>query len=126
LIFKGATISIGLTNVKVNILLDNALQHFSKGCKRNCYFLLKKMIQCGTEMGRGYPNPLGTVMGFNFSSPLGMSRVTGKYMRIEYGDGECKTRPHPRPIAMPSCRDIKLSGKVVPNVKLQGLSNKKR
>ena len=49
-------------------------------------------------MGRGYPNPLGTGMGFNFSSPLGMGRVTGKYMRIGYGDGEGKTRPHPAPL----------------------------
>jgi len=37
-------------------------------------------------------------MGFTFSSPLGMGRVTGKYMRIGYGDGECKTRPHPAPL----------------------------
>jgi len=49
-------------------------------------------------MGRGYPNPSGTGMGFNFSSPLGMGRITGKYMRIGYGDGECKTRPHPAPL----------------------------
>ncbi|KEH22553.1 hypothetical protein MTR_7g053430 [Medicago truncatula] len=27
--------------------------------------------------GAGYPNPSGTGMGFNFSSPLGMGRVTG-------------------------------------------------
>jgi hypothetical protein len=44
---------------------------------------------------------LGTGMGFNFSSPLGMGRVTGKYIQIGYGDGEGKTRPHPAPIAMP-------------------------
>ncbi|KEH25821.1 transmembrane protein, putative [Medicago truncatula] len=48
--------------------------------------------------GRGYPNPSGTAMRFNFSSPLGMGRVTGKYMRIGYGDGEGKTRPHPAPL----------------------------
>ena len=46
-------------------------------------------------MWREYPNPLGTGMGFNFSSPLGMDRVMGKYMRIGYGDGEGKTHPHP-------------------------------
>jgi len=46
-------------------------------------------------MGRGYPNPSGTWMRFNFSSPLGMSRITGKDMRIGYENGECKTRPHP-------------------------------
>ncbi|KEH22005.1 hypothetical protein MTR_7g029010 [Medicago truncatula] len=39
-------------------------------------------------MGWGYPNPSGTRMRFNFSSLLGMGRVTGKYMRIGYGDGE--------------------------------------
>ena len=49
-------------------------------------------------MGRGYPNPSGMGMGFTFSSPLGMGRVTGKYMRIGYGDGECKTRHHPAPL----------------------------
>ena len=46
-------------------------------------------------MGREYPNPLGMGMRFNFSSPFGMSRVTGKYMRVRDGDGEGKTRPHP-------------------------------
>ncbi|KEH18843.1 hypothetical protein MTR_8g028915 [Medicago truncatula] len=39
-------------------------------------------------MGWGYPNPSGTGMRFNFSSPLSMDRVTDKYMRIMYGDGE--------------------------------------
>ena len=57
LIFKGATKSIGLTNVKMSILLDNALQHFSRGCKKNFYFLLKKIIQCGDEVG--IPEPIG-------------------------------------------------------------------
>jgi len=37
-------------------------------------------------------------MRFNFSSPLDMVRVTCKYMRIGYGDGECKTCPHPAPL----------------------------
>jgi len=44
-------------------------------------------------------------MRFNFSPPLGMGRVTGKYMKIECGDGEGKTRPHP--IAMPNYIAIK-------------------
>jgi len=48
--------------------------------------------------GRGYPNLSGTGMGFNFSSLLGMGRVTGKYIRTEYGDMECKTHPHPAPL----------------------------
>jgi len=45
-------------------------------------------------MGQEYPNSLGTGMGFNFSSPLGMGRVTGKYMGVGDGDGEGKTCPH--------------------------------
>ena len=49
-------------------------------------------------MERRYLNPLGTGMRFNFSSLLSMGRVTGKYMRIGYGDGEGKTRPHPAPL----------------------------
>jgi len=31
-----------------------------------------------------------------------MGRVTGKYMEVRDEDGEGKTRPHPRPIAMSS------------------------
>jgi len=46
-------------------------------------------------MGWEYPNPLGTGMRFNFSSPLSMGWVMGKYMRVGDGDGEGKTRPHP-------------------------------
>ena len=46
-------------------------------------------------MGQGYPNLSGTRMKFNFSSPLSMDRVMGKYMRIGYGDGEVQTRLHP-------------------------------
>ena len=81
--------------MKVSILLDNALQHFSMCSKKTSIFLLKKLFSAGTGMRRGYPNPSGTGMGFSLLSPLGMGRVTGKYMRIGYGDGECKTRPHP-------------------------------
>jgi len=50
-------------------------------------------------MWRGYPNPSGTEMKFNFSSPLSMGKVTDKYIRIEYEDGEYKTRPHPTPMS---------------------------
>ena len=62
------------------------------------YFLFKKIIQCGDGDGTGIPELVGNENGFNFSSPLGMGRVTGKYIRIGYGDGECKTRPHPAPM----------------------------
>jgi len=62
------------------------------------YFLLKKLFNAGTGMRWGYPNPPGKGMRFNFSSLLDMSRVTGKYIRIGYGDGEGKTRPHPAPL----------------------------
>ena len=41
---------------------------------------------------------MGTGIRFNFSSPLGMGRVTGKYMGVGDGDGEGKTRPHPAPL----------------------------
>jgi len=98
LIFKGSTKSIGLTNVKVNILLDNALQHFLYGLQKNFYFLLKRLFDAGTGMGWGYLNPSRTGMWFNFSSSLGMGRVAGKYMRIGYEDGECKIHPHPAPL----------------------------
>ena len=68
------------------------------GDAKKLIFLLKKLFNAGTGMGRRYPNPSGTGMGFNFSSPLGMGRVTSKYLRIGYGDGEGKTRPHPAPL----------------------------
>jgi hypothetical protein len=60
-------------------------------------------------MERGYPNPSGTVIGFNFSSQLGMGKVMSKYMRIGYGDGKCKICPHPAPLP---CLDV-----------MQGMSN---
>jgi len=46
-------------------------------------------------MGRGDPNPSKMGMRFDFTSTLGMGRVTGKYLRVGYGDGEGETRPHP-------------------------------
>jgi hypothetical protein len=49
-------------------------------------------------MRRGYPNPSETGMRYDFSSPLDMGRVTGKYMRVRYGDGEGKTCPHSAPL----------------------------
>ena len=71
MIFKGATKSIGLTNVKVSILLDNTLQHFSRGCKKTSLFLLKKIIQCGDEDGAGIPKPVGDGDGVQFPIPVG-------------------------------------------------------
>jgi len=65
------------------------------GDAKNFYLLLKKIIQCGDGDGAGIPEPVGDGMRFNFSSMLGMDRVTSKYMRIRYVDGKCKTRPHP-------------------------------
>jgi len=49
-------------------------------------------------MGQEYPKPLRTGMRFNFSSQLGMSKVTGKYMGVGDEDEEGKTRPHPTPL----------------------------
>jgi len=51
-------------------------------------------------MRREYPNPLGTRVRFNFSSPLNMSRITNKYMRVGDGDGVRQNPSPPRPIAM--------------------------
>jgi len=52
----------------------------------------------------GYLNPSGVGMRFDFSSMLGIGRITSKYMEVGYGEGEGegegKTRPHPRPIVM--------------------------
>jgi len=48
--------------------------------------------------GREYLNPLETGMRFNFSSPLGMGRVMGKYMGVGDGDAEGKTHPHSAPL----------------------------
>jgi len=39
-------------------------------------------------------------MRFDLSSPLGMVRVTGKYIGVGYEDSEDKTRFPPRPIVM--------------------------
>jgi len=63
--------------------------------RKTSIFIKKIILNAGTGMGWGYPNPSGMGMRFTFSSTLGMGRVTGKYMRIGYGDGECKTRPRP-------------------------------
>lgn len=49
-------------------------------------------------MRQGYPNPSETGMRFDFSSPMNICRVTYKYMRIRYGDGEGKTCPQPTPL----------------------------
>jgi len=66
--------------------------------KKTSIFYLKKLFNAGMGMRRGYPNPSRMGMGFNFSSSLDMGRVTGKYIRIGYGDEECKTRPHLTPL----------------------------
>jgi len=71
------------------------------GLKITFIFIKKQLSNAGMGIRRGYPNPSGTGMRLYFSSPVGMGRVTGKYMRVRYGDEEGKTRPHPRSIAMP-------------------------
>jgi len=43
--------------------------------KKPSIFIKKIILNAGTGMGRGYPNPSGMGMGFTFSSPLGMGRV---------------------------------------------------
>jgi len=56
------------------------------------------MIHYGYGDGDGIPEPVGDGDVIQFLIPLGMGRVTGKYVRIGYGDGEGKTRPHPAPL----------------------------
>jgi len=46
-------------------------------------------------MGRGYLNPSGMGMRFDFSSPFDMGRVMGKYLRVEYGERKVKLIPTP-------------------------------
>jgi len=70
------------------------------GVAKELIFFIKKLCNAGTGMRRGYLNPSGTRMRFNFSSLL------GKYMRIEYGDEEGKTCL--RPIAMPNGNDLSM------------------
>jgi len=62
------------------------------------YFYFKKLSIAGMGMRRVYSNPLGTGIGFDFSSPPGISWVTVRYMGVGYGDGEGKTRPNPAPL----------------------------
>jgi len=73
-------------------------------------FFIKKSIQCGDGDGAGIPEPVGDGDEVQFIiPPLGMGRVTGKYMRIGYVDGECKTRPHPATLPCLSLIKIKKS-----------------
>ena len=44
--------------------------------------------------GRGNSNSSETGMRFDFASPLSMGRVTDKYVRVGYGNGEGKICPH--------------------------------
>jgi len=56
------------------------------------------------RIGWVYPKPSGTKIRFDFSFPLGMGKITGKYMRLGYGGREGKTCPHPAPL--PCLREI--------------------
>jgi len=67
---------------------------------KNIFIFIKKKFIAGMRISRKYLNPSGTRMKFNFSFPLDIARIAGKYITIEYGDRECKTCP--RPIAMPT------------------------
>jgi len=66
--------------------------------QKNLYFLLNKIIQCGDRDGVGIPEPVGDEDEVQLLIPVGYGKVMGNYMRIEYGDGECKISL--RPIAM--------------------------
>ena len=80
-------------------MLDNALQHYHWSLKKNSFFIKKNWFTSGTRTRREYPNSLGVGKRFNFSSPLGMGRVMGRYMRVRDKDMEDKTRLHPAPLS---------------------------
>jgi len=65
------------------------------GLKNTFTSIRKKLSTIGMRMGQRYLNPSGTGMWFDFSSLLGMGRVTGKYMRV--GMGTEKVKPVPTP-----------------------------
>jgi len=44
--------------------------------KNTSFLIEKKLSNAGMRMGQGYPNPLEMGMRFDFSSPLGIDRVT--------------------------------------------------
>jgi len=55
-----------------------------------------------------------------------MCRVMGKYMRIWYGNGECKTCPHPTPLSCISVSSIALLRLIcIENLKLVFLTKAK-
>jgi len=78
--------------------------------QKNFYFLLKNIIQCGDGDGAAVPEPVGDGDRVQFLiPPLGMGRVTSKYMRIRYEDEKCKIRPYP--IVMPiHCTEVQACG----------------
>jgi len=47
----------------------------------------------------GIPEPVGDGDGIQFLIPVGYGKVTDKYIRIGYRDGEGKTRPHLAPLS---------------------------
>jgi len=72
--------------------------NISLGVGKNILFFINFFFQCGDGMWWGYTNSSRAGMMFNFSSPLGMSRVTDKYIRIGYMKVKCKTHLHPAPL----------------------------
>jgi len=65
--FKGETKLFNLENVKLSILLNNALQHCPQGWKK-LMFVLKKSIHCGDKDETGISESAEIRMRFNFSS----------------------------------------------------------
>jgi len=53
----------------VNILLDNALQHFFRGCKKTSIFI-KKNIEYGDGDEAGIPEPVGDGDEVHFFIPV--------------------------------------------------------
>jgi len=69
------------------------------GAEKYLYFYFKKILQCRDGDGTGISEPVEDGNGVRFLIPAGYGRVTGKYMRVGYGDGEDKTRPQPAPLS---------------------------
>jgi len=63
------------------------------GAEKYMCFYHKKTIHYVDGMKWGYPNPSGTGMRFDFSSPLGIDKVMCKCMRVWCEDVEDKI-PH--------------------------------
>ena len=92
---KGAT---ELGNAKMSTNYWIMYYNITIETQENSFFNKKKFIHCGDGEEARIPKPIGDADEIQFLIPLGMGRVMSKYMGVENGDGEGKTRPHPAPL----------------------------